>query len=157
MRTTSLWDVYLDAADAYLVLEASHVLESERAIREPLPLHEAPRLLARLRTITRISAEEADSWALEADERTLEAEADGGRWGSAETAARMAAVARELAAGSRRVATAALRAADDLEPRIQTVPSPEAQAAAEATLAQARQLLARHDQRDGEKPDPSSQ
>lgn len=153
MTTTSLWDLYLDPSDAQPVLEALRVLESERAVREPLPLADAPRLLARLRTIARISAEEAGSWAGEADERALEAGVDGGRWGSAEVADRMAAVARGIADGSGRVAKAALLAVDDLTQRLAPSPSSEARAAAEATEAEARELLARHDQRhrhDGE-------
>ncbi len=147
MTTTSLWDLYLDAADARPVLEALEVLETERAVREPLPLREAARLLARLRTIAHISAEEVASWAGEADERALEATVDGGRWGSAETADRMAAVARGVAGSSRRVAEAALRAVADLEQRLPAIPSPLVRAAAEATTAEARELLARHDAR----------
>jgi hypothetical protein len=147
VTTTSLWDLYLDPPDAQPVLVALQVLEAERAVREPLPLHDLPRLLARLRTIARISAEEAGSWAGEADERALEAEVDGGRWGSAGSADQMAAVARGVAESSRRVADTALRAVDDLEQRLPSVPSSETQAAAEATAAEARELLARHDQR----------
>ncbi len=142
MLTTSIWDVYLDTHDAAIVIEALVVLERERAVREPLPLYDAARLLARLRTIARISAEEATYWDLEARERHLEAEVDGGRWGSRDTASRMCSVADALAEGSRVIATAALAAVDDLAPRLTEPGSEEVRAAAEATVEQARALLA---------------
>ena len=145
MLTTSIWDVYLDAQDAAIVLEALVVLERERAVREPLPLHDAARLLARLRTIARISAEEASYWEAEATERQLEAEVDGGRWGAASVARRMRSVADGLAEGSRVIATAALAAVDDLHPRLTEPASEEVRAAAEATVEEARALLARQD------------
>ncbi len=145
MLTTSIWDVYLDPQDAAIVLEALVVLERERAVREPLPLNDAARLLARLRTIARISAEEATYWEAEATERQLEAEVDGGRWGSADVARRMRRVADGLAEGSRVIATAALAAVDDLAPRLTEPSSQEVRAATEATVEQARALLARRD------------
>ena len=149
MLTTSIWDVYLDPHDAAVVLEALVVLERERAVREPLPLHDAARLLARLRTIARISAEEATYWEAEATERAFETQADGGRWGSTDVARRMRGVADGLAEGSRVIATAALAAVDDLAPRLTEPSSDEVRAAAEATVEQARALLARHDGPDG--------
>lgn len=145
MLTTSIWDVYLDSHDAAIVLETLVVLERERAVREPLPLHDAARLLARLRTIARISAEEATYWDAEATERQLEAEVDGGRWGSVAAARRMRSVADGLSEGSRVIATAALAAVDDLAPRLTDPASEEVRAAAEATVEEARALLARQD------------
>ena len=142
---TSIWDVYLDVADAEVVLEAAAVLEHHRAVREPLPLHDAHRLLARLRTIARVSAEESTYWAQEAEVRDEEAEADGLRWGAPETAARMRDLARELSDGSRRIAAASLAAAEDLAARLPEHPSPEVRAAAEATRREVEDLLARYD------------
>ncbi len=143
--TTSIWDLYLDVHDAAPILEALAVLERNRAVREPLPLEDAHRLLARLRTIANISAEESVYWAGEADIRRDEAEVDGVRWGSPEVAARMRDVAEELASGSRRIAAAAMAAAEDLAPRLPEEPSPEVRAAAEATRQQVTELLARQD------------
>jgi len=145
--TTSIWDIYLDTHDAAIVLEALVVLERERAVREPLPLHDAARLLARLRTIARISAEEATYWDAESTERQLEAEVDGGRWGSRATADRMRSVADTVAEGCRVIASAALAAVDDLAPRLTEPSSEAARHAAEATVEEARELLARHDAR----------
>lgn len=147
--TTSIWDVYLDTHDAAIVLEALVVLERERAVREPLPVHDAARLLGRLRTVARISAEEATFWDAEALERRLEAEVDGGRWGSRTTAERMRSVAESLAEGCRAIATAALAAVDDLAPRLTEPSSDAARQAAAATVEEARALLARHDARGG--------
>ena len=148
VMTTSIWDIYLDPTDAAVVLEALVILERERAVREPLPLNDASRLLARLRTIARISAEEATYWDAEATERHLEADVDGGRWGSVAVARRMRGVAHELAEGSRVIATAALAAVDDLAPRLTEPASDEVRAAAEATVEQARALLSRPDDAD---------
>lgn len=142
---TSIWDLYLDVDDAATVLEAAAVLEQHRAVREPLPLDDARRLLGRLRTIARISAEESAYWAEEADVRREEAAVDGLRWGSTRIAARMCEIARELADGSRRIATVSLAAADDLAARLPERPSPEVRAAADATRREVEQLLARLD------------
>ncbi len=145
LTKTSIWDLYLDVDDASAILEALAVLERNRAVREPLPLEDAHRLLARLRTIASISAEESISWAEEADVRREEAEVDGVRWGSAAIAARMRDVAEELAAGSQRIAASAMAAAEDLARRLPDEPSPEVRAAAEATARQVAELLARRD------------
>lgn len=152
VMTTSIWDLYTDPIDAAIVLEALVILERERAVREPLPLNDASRLLARLRTIARISAEEATYWDSEASERQLEADVDGGRWGSVTVARRMRSVANELAEGSRVIATAALAAVDDLAPRLTEPASDEVRAAAEATVEQARALLSRRDGADMTSP-----
>lgn len=140
---TSIWDLYLDVDDAADLLHAFVVLERHRAIREPLPLHDAPALLARLRVVAGIAREEASHWADEADDRRLEAQVDGGRWGATGPARTMAAVADELADGSRQIAEAAEAAATDLAARLQQ-PAPDGvDVAAEATARDVHRLLAR--------------
>jgi hypothetical protein len=145
----SIWDVYLDAADAAVMLQAIEVLERHRAVREPLPIEDTATLLPRLRRIARLYADEARSWAHEQEDRGLEAEADGGRWGSPEAARRMRDTAEQLSAGSSRIAATAARAADDLEPRLADVPGDLVHEAQQRLLHEARRLLERHDEGQG--------
>lgn len=142
----SIWDLYLDVDDAADLLRALEVMERHRAVREPLPLSDPPRLLERLRIVAGIAAEEAGHWENEAQDRRLEADVDGGSWGSVETARRMAAVAEGLAAGSREIARTAQAAAQDVAGRLPgpgTVP-PAVQAAEDVTAREVQDLLARH-------------
>lgn len=141
----SLWDLYLDVADAATVLEAVVVLERHRAVREPLPLENALLLHERLGRVARISAEDAVHWQREADDRHEAAEVDGGRWGSEELAATMSNVATELAETSRHIALVAQAAADDLAPRLTDSPSVPDDAL-DATAREVERLL----QLDGE-------
>lgn len=150
VATTAIWDLYLDPEDAALILEAAVILERHRAAREPLPFGDAARLLGRLRTVALIAADEANAWRSEAEERRLEAAADGGRWGSVFAAQRMQQVAQELADSSQLIATAALAAADDLAPRLTEPPDESTRRAAAATVEEARVLLARYDRERGD-------
>lgn len=136
-----IWDLYLDVEDAAAVLHAAAVLERRDAIREPLPLDDAPRLLERLRTVARIAAEEATYWRYEAEDRQVEADGDGGRWGAASVARTMLEVARERAAGCREVADAARTAAEDLDTRLGDGPPPGGDEARRALREQAQRLL----------------
>jgi hypothetical protein len=145
----SIWDLYLDADDAAVVLHALAVVERHRAVREPLPLEDADRLLDRLGTIARIAAEEAVHWQREAADRHEEAEVDGGRWGSVAAAARMRDVAADLADGSREIADAADAAVRDLQARLTDAPPDDAGAAAEAVVLEAQRLLRRYDEGTG--------
>jgi hypothetical protein len=115
---TSLWDVYLDAADAAPVLHAVTTLEHHRAVREPLPFDDADRLLERLAMVASIAEEEAVYWRREAVDRQEEAGGGGGRWGDAEVAGRMTTSAHLLADGSVEVALAAHAAAEHLAGRL---------------------------------------
>ena len=140
---TSIWDLYLDAADAADLLHAVAVLERHRAIREPLPLQDAAALLDRLRVVAGIAAEEAIHWDHESEDRGLEAQVDGGRWGSPEVARTMAHVGAELADGSRQIARAAEAAARDLAPRL-VEPGPDGvEVAVEASTQDVQRLLSR--------------
>lgn len=114
----TIWDLYLDAADAAPILDAAATFERHRWVREPLPLTDVERLLARLRTIATIAAEDVDNWGFEAEDRLVEARGDGGRWGSPEAATRMATIALGLVEGSREVLEAARAATDDLAARL---------------------------------------
>ena len=76
------------------------------------------RLLERLREIAVIAEEDAQHWTFEAEDRLEESRGDGGRWGNAEMATRMAVTALALADGSREVFQAARAAADDLAARV---------------------------------------
>lgn len=141
---TSIWDVYLDASDAADLLHAVAVVERHRAVREPLPLDDAARLLERLGIVGGIARDEAVHWDHESEDRRLEAEVDGGRWGSVEVAHRMAEVAVELAAGSREIAASCAVACTDLAPRLQADPRREAAAVDAAIAETARRLLEGH-------------
>ncbi|MCC5949507.1 MAG: hypothetical protein JJT89_13740 [Nitriliruptoraceae bacterium] len=112
-----LWDLYLDARDAGVVLQAIATLERHRAVREPLPLDDVATLLERFVLVARIAEEEAVHWRREADDRRAEAMADGGRWGSAAQADEMTRVADTLAEGSVELALAAQAAAEDITVR----------------------------------------
>ena len=113
------WDVYLDADDAATLLGAAEILERNRWVREPLPWSDLARLLERLPKIAHIAEEDARHWRFEAEDRLEESRGDGGRWGNAEVATRMAVTALALADGSREVHDAARAAADDLAARLQ--------------------------------------
>lgn len=117
-----VWDVYLDAEDAAVLLHAAATLERHRWVREPLPFSDVGRLLSRLRKIATIAVEDAQNWQLEAEDRLHESRADGGRWGSPEWATSMAITALALADGSREVREAVLAANEDLAARIEDRP-----------------------------------
>lgn len=141
-----IWDLYLDSDDAKIVLAAAAALERHAAIREPLPLNDAQRLCLRLQMIAPIAAEEATYWSYEAEDRRVEAEGDGGRWGTAATAHQMHEIAQQRAAGSQQVAELARAAADDLTrrlaDRVGSLDHVVSEHAAErAVHAQARDLL----------------
>ncbi len=136
-----IWDLYLDGDDAAAVLTAAAALERHAAIREPLPLDDVHRLLARLRTIAPIAADEAGYWAHEVEDRQVEADGDGGRWGSPATAAAMLAVASDRAAACREVAAAAAAAAEDLAARLDASPQPSSPPIDRGLRDQAEQLL----------------
>jgi len=136
-----IWDLYLDVEDAAAVLRAVATLERHDAVREPLPLEDAARLLERLRTVARIAEEETTSWGYEAEDRREEARADGGRWGCAEVAATMLRIALERAGRCREVADTATAAADDLAVRLADGTSAAVAEAERATWEQARRLL----------------
>ncbi len=114
-----VWDVYLDDQEAAPLLHAAAVLERHRWVREPLPFSDVRRLLARLRKIAPLAAEDAQHWAHEAEDRLEESRADGGRWGSPAAATTMAVTALALAEGSREVLDAVTAAADDLSARLE--------------------------------------
>lgn len=114
----SVWDLYLDADDAEVLLAAIVTLERHRWVREPLPLEDAVALHERLRIVAGIAAEDAVYWAREAEDRQEAASVDGGRWGSPQVARAMAGTAGDLARGSREVEVAARRAATDLGLRL---------------------------------------
>jgi hypothetical protein len=114
----TMWDLYLDAADAAVLLDAVATLERHRAVREPLPLADARLLLDRFRTIAGIAEQDAVHWRREADDRREEAAADGGRWGDPMIASTMVGTADDLADGARLVASAAYGAAADLARRL---------------------------------------
>lgn len=135
----SLWNHYLDAADAAVVLHAAEVVESHRAVREPLPFDDAERLLQRLRRIAELYRVDAGHWRNEAEDRREEAAVDGGRWGSREVATRMAAIAERTATDSETIAAAADAAARDLAGRLRDTPG--APTAERAAAEQARRLL----------------
>ena len=113
-----VWDLYLDAADATVLFEAVVTLERHRWVREPLPLEDADALRDRFTVITRIAGEDAVYWAREAEDRREAAEVDGGRWGSAATAATMADTAEALSSGSDEVLRACQAALRDLSARL---------------------------------------
>jgi hypothetical protein len=117
-----VWDVYLDADEAAPLLRAAATLERHRWIREPLPFSDVDRLLARLRKIADLSAEDARHWGFEAEDRIEESRADGGRWGSPAAATTMAVTASALAEGSQEVHEAAAAAAADLAGRLEGRP-----------------------------------
>lgn len=117
-----VWDVYLDVHDAEALLHAAATLERHRWVREPLPFSDVDRLLARLRKIVATAVEDVRNWQLEAEDRLEESQADGGRWGSPETATTMALTALALAEGSREVLAVVRVAADDLAARIDERP-----------------------------------
>lgn len=148
----SIWDVYLDAGDAAALLHAVAVIERHRAVREPLPLDDAARLLERLAIVGGIARDEAVYWDREAEDRRLEAEVDGGRWGTVEVAHRMAQIAADLAAGSREIAAACEAATTDLAPRLPTEPRREVAAADDAMAETVRRLLEGHPDRDPGSP-----
>jgi hypothetical protein len=114
----TVWDLYLDAADAAVLLDAVATLERQRAVREPLPLADARLLLDRFRTIAGVAEQDAVYWRREADDRREEAAADGGRWGSPMIASTMVATADDLADGARVIASTAYGAAADLAQRL---------------------------------------
>lgn len=143
----SIWDVYLDADDATLLLSSIATLERHRAVREPLPVNDTATLLRRLRKMASLYREEGEFWQREADDREIEAEVDGGRWGTPDMALVMRDIASELSAGSIRISSAAEIAAEDLAPRMLDVSLALSQEAADATAREARQLLERHDER----------
>jgi hypothetical protein len=136
-----IWDLYLDAADASTLLRAAATLERHDAVREPLPLDDAERLLERLRVVAHIAEDEATSWSYEVEDRKVEAEGDGGRWGSPDVARTMMDVATARAAGSREVAETATAAAEDLAARMMTSASTAVLEAEQAVRAQAQRLL----------------
>lgn len=138
-----IWDRYLDVNDAEVVLTALAVLETHRAVREPLPINDLHALLGRLRVVAGIAREEAAHWRFEAGERRLEASVDGGRWGSAATALRMAAVADGLADGSQAITDAAEAAIADLAPRLTPTRLDDLRAAESGTLRDIERLLDR--------------
>lgn len=142
----SIWDVYLDADDAALLLSSVATLERHRAVREPLPVNDTATLLPRLRKMATLYREEAEFWQREADDRELEAEVDGGRWGTPDMALVMRDIASELSAGSMRISSAAAIAAEDLAPRLLDVSLTLSREAATATALEARRLLDRHDE-----------
>jgi hypothetical protein len=119
---TQVWDVYLDADDAAVLLHAAATLEQHRWVREPLPFTDVDRLLARLRKIETLAAEDARHWGYEAEDRLEESRADGGRWGSVEAATTMAVTALGLAEGSGAVLEAVRAAVDDLAARLEDRP-----------------------------------
>lgn len=121
----SVWDHYLDADDAALLLDAAAVVEHHHAVREPLPLHDAHRLLDRLHTIATLSAEDAVHWQREAEDRREEATADGGRWGRADVAARMATLATATADALADIARVTGAAAADLVARLGPTSAPD--------------------------------
>jgi hypothetical protein len=114
----TVWDLYLDAADAAVLLDAVATLERQRAVREPLPLADARLLLDRFRTIAGVAEQDAVYWRREADDRREEAAADGGRWGNPMIASTMVATADDLADGARVIASTAYGAAADLAQRL---------------------------------------
>lgn len=114
----SVWDLYLDANDAVVLLETIVTLERHRWVREPLPLEDAVALHERLQIVAGIAAEDAVYWAREAEDRSEAADVDGGRWGSPEVARTMAATATSLSQGSREVEVAARAAVADLGRRL---------------------------------------
>ena len=113
-----VWDVYLDADDAAVLLRAAEILERHRWVREPLPWSDVAHLLERVRKVADIAEEDARHWTFEAEDRLEEARGDGGRWGSADVATRMAVTALALADGSREVHEAARAAVVDLAARL---------------------------------------
>jgi len=115
----TVWDLYLDAEDAVVLLDAVATLERHRAVREPLPLHDALSLLDRLRTIAGVAEQDAVHWRREADDRREEAAADGGRWGTPRIASTMVGTADDLADGARVIAAASHAAATDLAERLE--------------------------------------
>jgi hypothetical protein len=117
-----VWDVYLDADDASVLLHAAVILEQHRWVREPLPFADVERLLDRLRMIATLAEEDARNWQFEAEDRLEESRADGGRWGSADAATTMAVTALALADGSRKVLEATRAAVDDLAARLEDRP-----------------------------------
>jgi hypothetical protein len=114
----TVWDLYLDAADSAVLLDAIATLERHRAVREPLPLNDAALLLERFRTIAGVAEEDAVHWRREADDRREEADADGGRWGTPRIASIMVGTADDLADGAGVIAVAAHAAAADLATRM---------------------------------------
>jgi hypothetical protein len=126
VAVTRVWDVYLDADDASTLLHAARTLERHRWVREPLPFDDVARLLARLRLIAELAAEDAENWKLETEDRVEESRADGGRWGDRTSATAMAVTALALADGSREVREAASAAAADLATRIANRPALDA-------------------------------
>lgn len=114
----SVWDLYLDADDATVLLEAIVTLERHRWVRQPLPLEDAVALHERLQIVAGIAAEDAVYWAREAEDRREAAGVDGGRWGSPGFAHAMAETAASLSRGSREVEVAARTAAADMGPRL---------------------------------------
>jgi hypothetical protein len=114
----TVWDLYLDAADASVLLDAVATLERHRAVREPLPLADVRLLLDRFQTIAGVAEQDAVYWRHEADDRREEATADGGRWGDPKIASTMVGTADDLADGARVIASAAYDAAADLAQRL---------------------------------------
>jgi hypothetical protein len=117
-----VWDVYLDADDAAVLLHAAATLEQHRWVREPLPFTDVERLLDRLRMIVTLAEEDARNWQFEAEDRLEESRADGGRWGSTDAATTMAVTALALADGSRKVLEATRAAVEDLATRLEDRP-----------------------------------
>ncbi len=115
----TVWDLYLDAEDAVVLLDAVATLERHRAVREPMPLHDALSLLDRFRTIAGVAEQDAVYWRREADDRREEADADGGRWGTPQIASTMVRTADDLADGARVIAAASHAAATDLAARLE--------------------------------------
>jgi hypothetical protein len=114
----TVWDLYLDADDAVVLLDAVATLERHRAVREPMPLADAPLLLRRFQTIAGVAEQDAVYWRREADDRREEADTDGGRWGEPRIASIMVTTADDLADGARVIASAASGAASDLAQRL---------------------------------------
>jgi hypothetical protein len=117
-----VWDVYLDAGEAAVLLHAAATLERHRWVREPLPFGDVERLLERLRKIADLAAEDTQHWRFEADDRVEESRGGGGRWGSEKAATTMAVTATALAEGSQEVHEAAHAAAQDLAERLENRP-----------------------------------
>lgn len=121
-HVVTIWELYLDADDAVVLLDAVATLERHRAVREPMPLADAVLLLDRFQTIAGVAEQDAVYWRREADDRREEADADGGRWGKPRIASTMAGTADDLADGARVIAGAAYGAATDLARRLDARP-----------------------------------
>jgi hypothetical protein len=141
----SLWDLYHDATDAAVVLDAIVLLERRGAVREPLPIDDVDELARRLQSAARLSSEDAGRWRREAKRRTADAAADGAGWRSAEVARRMAATAAEVSDRYRAVAVAADEAVADIEGRLEDIEHDELQRAERQAEEHAEEQLRKLD------------